>query len=374
MSCRPHEHLTQPLSLHLEAESAGLGRIDRRRLPLKALVAFETVASYGSFTRAAKASFTSQSALSRHVMCLEQMLGVRLFDRKAHSLALTKAGQHLLPALVKSLDGLESALNYIRHDHGTNLRTICICMPPSFAARYAVQILRDFRQTNGEIEIDLVSSDESKPTNDFDLTVVYSKPMVTDLVTDLLCPARLRVLCHPCVAENSATKTLAEFIDANALIHVRTGTSARYHNWAQFLRQVGITGLDFERGFVFPTEMLAVLYALTGEGLVLADANLFADDIRAGRLACPFDTTLNQGYGYYLLTRTEDLGSDGIAQFRSWLIERIGCSSTPDSILRLDAASTYTGMNPPPLEVDQKSLWYCDHSARNAEPLRAKSS
>jgi cytochrome d ubiquinol oxidase subunit II len=51
-------------------------RIDRRWLPLNALRAFEGVARYGSFTSAASALSIAQSALSRHVISLENLIGL----------------------------------------------------------------------------------------------------------------------------------------------------------------------------------------------------------------------------------------------------------------------------------------------------------
>src|ERR1700692_4438641 len=96
--------------------------IDRRWLPLNALRAFEGVAKHGSFTAAANALLISHSALSRHVIALERLVGVQLFERKPHALLLTKAGQHLLPAVVKSFDRLEYALDDIRND-GTHMQS-----------------------------------------------------------------------------------------------------------------------------------------------------------------------------------------------------------------------------------------------------------
>jgi hypothetical protein len=80
--------------------------IDRRWLPLNALRAFEGVAKHSSFTAAANALLISQSALSRHVIALEKLIGVQLFERRPHALVLTKAGQSLLPAVIKSFDRL----------------------------------------------------------------------------------------------------------------------------------------------------------------------------------------------------------------------------------------------------------------------------
>jgi LysR family glycine cleavage system transcriptional activator len=69
--------------------------------------------------------------------------------------------------------------------------------------------------------------------------------------------------------------------------------------------------------------MLAVEYALGGDGIVLVDINLFNEHVRTGRLVRPFDLVFDEGYGYYLLTQPEALSDPAIASFRSWLIERL---------------------------------------------------
>jgi DNA-binding transcriptional LysR family regulator len=299
--------------------------IDRRWLPLNALRAFEGVAKHGSFTAAANALLISQSALSRHVIALERLTGVQLFDRKPHALALTKAGQHLLPAVMKSFDRLEYALDDIRNEGAPTQRTLRVQMPPSFAVQLAVPILRDFRSASTEVDIDLISPyGVGPPLGDVDVAVVYSRPTVTDLVTDLLWPVRLSILCHPNIAAQHAGKSLSAFIEANEIVHVRIADLPRHHVWSQFVRQAGLGPINYERGLVFDTAVLAVQYALSGQGLALVDTNLFSEEIRAGRLVRPFDVTVDDGYGYYLITHPEGLSDTAIALFRSWLIERFG--------------------------------------------------
>lgn len=303
----------------------GRKSLDRRWLPLNALRAFEGVAKHGSFTAAANALLISQSALSRHVIALERLLGAQLFERKPHALSLTKAGQHLLPAVAKSFDRLEYALDDIRNDGAPTQRTLRVQMPPSFAVQLAVPILRDFRSASTEVDIDLISPyGVGPPVGDVDVAVVYSKPSVTDLVTDLLWSVRPTLLCHPDIAARHAGKDLAAFIEANEIVHVRIADLPRYHSWSQFVRQNGLGAANCERGLVFDTAILAVQYALSGQGVALCDPNLFAEDISAGRLARPFEAVLDDGYGYYLTTQPEALGDTAIALFRSWLIERFG--------------------------------------------------
>jgi DNA-binding transcriptional LysR family regulator len=86
-----------------------------------------------------------------------------------------------------------------------------------------------------------------------------------------------------------------------------------------------------ERGLVFDTELLAVQYAFSGEGLALVDLDLFRAHLEQGRLVAPFDVKLDDGFGYYLVTESEALGDPAIALFRSWLIERFAPAALPHS-------------------------------------------
>jgi DNA-binding transcriptional LysR family regulator len=90
--------------------------INRRWLPLNALRAFEAVGQQLSFTGGAAALSVSQSAMSRHVIGLEELLGKQLFVRDTSRLTLTAAGEELLPVVAKSLDRIEQTMNAIRDD------------------------------------------------------------------------------------------------------------------------------------------------------------------------------------------------------------------------------------------------------------------
>ncbi|HEU5015431.1 MAG TPA: LysR substrate-binding domain-containing protein [Roseiflexaceae bacterium] len=58
---------------------------------------FATVAEQGSFSRAASLLYISQPAISKGVQELERQLGTTLLDRSGRGVALTEAGETLLP-------------------------------------------------------------------------------------------------------------------------------------------------------------------------------------------------------------------------------------------------------------------------------------
>lgn len=74
------------------------------------LRSFYYSATYGNFTRAAKALSTGQPSVSNHVKDLERALGVRLFERRPRGVGLTAEGEillELLGDLVERVDRLK---------------------------------------------------------------------------------------------------------------------------------------------------------------------------------------------------------------------------------------------------------------------------
>jgi LysR family glycine cleavage system transcriptional activator len=94
-------------------------------------------------------------------------------------------------------------------------------------------------------------------------------------------------------------------------------------HWSHFARARSFA-LKTQRGMAFDTVTVAVQYAMAGQGVVLADIDMFAEDIAQGRLVAPYDAVIEDGFGYYLALHSEDLGDPAISLFRSWMIARLG--------------------------------------------------
>jgi len=78
-------------------------------MELRQLTVFVTVAEEASFTRAADRLHTVQSAVSASVRGLERELGTALFDRTTRRVALTDAGDALLPEARQVLAAVTAA-------------------------------------------------------------------------------------------------------------------------------------------------------------------------------------------------------------------------------------------------------------------------
>ncbi|MDB5531374.1 MAG: transcriptional regulator [Devosia sp.] len=292
--------------------------MDRRRLPLNALRAFEAVAHHGSFTAAAAALNISQSALSRHVIGLEESIGRKLFERGHKAITLTDDGRALLAGVARGFDRIEQTLAEICAPAGERQRRLRVNLPPSFAMKLTVPLLTDFRRSFPDVVLD-ISTPYGGPSGEFDVAVVYARPSVDDWITDLLWEERPTILCHPdLVGELPAD--IPSFVAANEIVHVKIVDTEPYHTWQRFMRQNGFADISVARGLTFDSASLAVQYALSGQGLALVDPVLFRDDIDSGRLVAPVEAEHYEGFGYYLKIDAEGLADPLISAFRSWLI------------------------------------------------------
>ena len=296
-------------------------KINRRWLPLNALRAFEAVGQNLSFTGGASALSVSQSAMSRHVGGLEELLGKQLFDRDASRLSLTAAGEELLPVISKCLDRIEQTMNAIRDDEVIG-RSLRLHVPPSLLQQLFLPMLRDFHAENPDIRLDVSSAHVTGlPPTDFDMAIAYDRPNVDDRITDLLWMVRVAPLCSPATATAAKDSSLQEFLLHHELLHLKLDGEPRDLLWTAYLRQTALN-VPTHGGLAFDTTISAAQYAMTANGVFLGDIDMFAREIADGQLVMPYDAVIEDGYGYYLKLHADDLADPAISMFRSWLINR----------------------------------------------------
>lgn len=91
-------------------------------LDLRGIETFWWVATLGGFRAAAEKLHTSQPAVSQRIQQLEQVLGVRLFDRDTRGVRLTVRGQLLLEHAGRMLELRQDMLRLARDDRAVSGR------------------------------------------------------------------------------------------------------------------------------------------------------------------------------------------------------------------------------------------------------------
>ncbi len=116
-------------------------------LDSRQLLTFTALARRGSFTRAAKDLFLTQSAVSHAIKSLEEQVGARLVDRTGKRVLLTQAGEQLLrhaEKIIREMELARAGLNTLSTSGQSRLRvgastTACQYILPA--------ALREFKQS-----------------------------------------------------------------------------------------------------------------------------------------------------------------------------------------------------------------------------------
>ena len=199
-------------------------------------------------------------------------------------------------------------------------------IPPSLLYQNAIPLLRDFHREHPDIRIDVVTSNATgAPRTDVDMAIVFDRPSVDEKVVDLLRLVRVAPLCSPATAATARSQSFEHFLGNNELLHVQLESEPRELLWTAYADQQRLA-IDTLSGMAFDTAFSAVRYAMDAGGVVLADIDMFAQELADGRLVMPFDRVSADGFGYYLKTNVEDLADPAIHLLRDWIIRHFGAA------------------------------------------------
>lgn len=176
--------------------------MQRRLPPLNSLRAFESAARLLSFTKAAEELAVTQSAVSHQVKALEDWAGIPLFRRDGRQVALTEAAAKFLPAISHALDQVALASRRLKAvDPGQGWLTVA--MMPSFAGKWLVPRLADFRAQHPQIDVWIATFEAQAGalSPDVDLAIRYGKGDWPGLTSIKVLTEELFPVCAPKLAE-----------------------------------------------------------------------------------------------------------------------------------------------------------------------------
>lgn len=115
-------------------------------MELRHLRYFITVAEELHFSRAAERLQIAQPPLSQQIRCLEEELGVQLFERTKRRVQLTDAGQVFLLEARRVLTQLEQAVRMAQRANRGEIGRLGVGVNATAAQSFLPEILRVFRE------------------------------------------------------------------------------------------------------------------------------------------------------------------------------------------------------------------------------------
>ena len=271
--------------------------MSKRLVPsMAALQCFEAAARHLSFTRAAQELHLTQSAVSKQVAQLEDMLRHHLFLRIRRRLQLTPAGALYLAEVNKILTQVDMSSRYIL-SYGQQTEVLKVATQPSFGVRWLIPHLKGFGKRYPNIHLDICN--EMEPfallQNTADVVFFYGQgtwPGATciELFGDEVVP-----VCAPELLQGHTLTEAGEL--AERVLLQSTSRPEAWHEW--FLEQ-GLHSANSYHGPRFDTFYMCVGAALSGCGVALVPRYLVEQELAEGKLVIPWSYAMRSSGAYFV--------------------------------------------------------------------------
>lgn len=251
------------------------------RPSLNALRAFEATARLRSMTSAADELSVTHGAISRHIRLLEDLLGIPLLSRGAHSTDPTPEGARLAEGLSTAFSLVQASIEQLRPG------PLTLSCSPSVMMYWLLPRISRFNKRHPDVKLQF-------DMNVGPLDFVRDKVGVAIRNTTIEPPkdAEVRELlveqvgpvCSPEYMKLMRLRALRDLCGAH-LMSSKTRTSA----WADWVAASGYEGPPLSAHESFEHFYLLIQAAACGLGVANVPRMLVLDELRSGKLVAPFD-------------------------------------------------------------------------------------
>lgn len=289
--------------------------IPRRFLPpITLLQAFEAAARLDSFTAAAEELELTQSAVSRQIGKLEDILGSQLFYRERQKVRLTIAGESYAREVREALRRISTATLGFRAN--PNGGTLNLAVLPTFASRWLVPRIANFREQHPEIAVNLqtvmTAFDFSAHTHD--AAIHYGADQWPNAELARLFGEVVIPVCSPQFLSRHAIATV-EDLKHVPLLHLASRPGA----WEQWFAAMDAP-TSYLNGMLLDQFSHTTEAAKTGLGVALLPAFLIEPELASGALVAALDLTTQSEGAYYLAWPGTRAAHRPLMIFREWLL------------------------------------------------------
>ncbi len=292
----------------------------RRKIPsLQALACFDAAARHESYTRAAQELALTQSAVSRQIAALEDYLGIALFRRTRHGVALTPGGADYARQIAPRLQALERDTLDAMSRQGT-AGSISLAAVPTFATRWLLPRLPQLAASHPELVVHIETRTRPFLFTDtgFD-AALYSgtAEQVSNWVGTqamMLIEEEVVPVCAPALL--GGRKRLQPR-DLTGLPLLQQST--RPEAWRQWFEAMDVDAPHALSGPRYELYSMTAAAAAQGLGLALVPRLLIEPELARGELVVSCPRPLKSGRAYWLVLPDRGEPRPALAAFADWL-------------------------------------------------------
>jgi LysR family glycine cleavage system transcriptional activator len=290
---------------------------------LSALRAFEAAARHLSLTNAARELHVTPGALSHQIRGLEELLGIKLFERKVRAITLTAVGKQLYPGLQTGFGHIREAVEGLRA--GTQPNVLVLSTSPGLTSKWLAPRLYRFAAAHPDVDVRISSSaaNANFATDGIDLAVrnmpldpAPEPALDFEKLTDLT----YIPVCTPLLLEKYGPVKDARALARLPLIHDESlAARAASPNWSAWFKAAGVANVDLKRGLRFTSADHALDAAEEDAGVLLTHDIMAYDGLRMGRLGIPVKRSMAAGRTFQLGRLRGRKPTPAMSAFAKWI-------------------------------------------------------
>lgn len=295
----------------------------RRKIPtIQSLCCFEAAARHESYTRAAQELALTQGAVSRQIATLEEFLGLPLFRRTRHGVALTPTGQAYARQIAGRLNGLERDTIEVMATPSSG-GAIQLAAVPTFATRWLLPRLTDFTLHHPDITVHIDTQTRPFMFSDSGFDAALYAGTAEQLThwagtrATLLMPEEVVPVASPRLLAGRSRWQPRDLLRLPLLQQ-----STRPEAWRQWFDAMGISSTEALHGPRYELFSMLTMAASCGLGIALIPRMLIEPELARGELRIACNRPLRGARGYYLITPEAEAERQDLTNFRTWLVAR----------------------------------------------------
>ncbi|WP_316876932.1 LysR substrate-binding domain-containing protein [Ralstonia edaphi] len=283
--------------------------------PMKAIIAFESVARTKSVNRASEELGLTASAVSHQISNLEAAIGQPLFFRQGRGLVLTPVGEQYLRDVTGALAELNRATE--RASSLTDVEILRVHSSPSFGLMWLLPRLAAFQEDHSDIRLNVSCSyeDVSFTSGFYDLDIRYGHAHWRDVQIRTLRTEHIAPVASPAYLERHPVQSPQDLL-AHRLIRSETPIV----QWQQWFARVSVEHMHVSFDFAFDRSYMSLETAALGLGVALESTLLASVMIDQGRLVPVFgkDHALEVA-GHHIVFPAQNAELPRVARFLAWV-------------------------------------------------------